>query len=522
MRKTFDELISEITATATHFPVSTDSRHVVPGGIFIAMPPAVAFCSAAQDQENTLAEADCRPRYIADAIAHGALTVVCPARFMAQNDNVIWVEAEDCRTALGHMLAAWHGTGRLPFPLIGVTGTNGKTTSAYLLEHLFHSASHGKGVGVLGTVSYRWPGHDEAAPLTTPDCATIHSALAAMRDASHDSGMTAAIMEVSSHALDQNRVAGLQFSGAIFTNLTQDHLDYHGDMESYFQAKRLLFTTVPDVEKHMVINADDPYGQRLLAELPAAAGYGFGEPCAGHSFLSGTILAETPAGLHLALRWTNAQAPEKNTAWELTTPLVGRHNAANLMGVMALALCMGFESADFVCFHDFFGVSGRLERIPVPQTWGERGTGIGIFVDYAHTPDALTRAQSALRDAGFRRVITVFGCGGDRDRTKRPVMGSAVAELSDIAVVTSDNPRTEDPEAIINDIMPGLKTQSVRSCHVFREHDRRKALALAVGLLKAGDALLVAGKGHEPYQIIGTVKHPFSDQGILKELLSCA
>lgn len=534
MRKNLNTLIAELRAAAQNlpvpsatllaeFPVSTDSRHITSasgaGAVFVAMPPAVA----AHTLPEQLMAADQRATYIANAIANGAGTVVCPARFITDNEAITWVEADDCRAALGSMLSAWYGTADLTFPLIAVTGTNGKTTCAYLLEHLFQSArlgtSQAQGVGVLGTVSYRWPGHDVPAPLTTPDCGTIHNALAAMRDAGKEHGLAAAIMEVSSHALDQNRVAGLNFSGALFTNLTQDHLDYHGDMESYFQAKRLLFTNVPHISKSMVINADDPYGRRLLAELPKAVAYGFGNADAAHAFLSGTILAETPEGLHLALCWS--KPGQDHVQWELTSPLVGRHNAANLMGVMALGLSLGFAPADFACFHDFFGVSGRLERIPVPQKWGDRGQDVGIFVDYAHTSDALIRAQEALRDAGFARIITVFGCGGDRDRTKRPVMGRAVALSSDVAVVTSDNPRTEDPETIINDIMPGLEAENARKCEIHRESDRRKALVLAVSLLKAGDALLVAGKGHEPYQIIGTTKHPFSDQGILKELLSC-
>jgi UDP-N-acetylmuramoyl-L-alanyl-D-glutamate--2,6-diaminopimelate ligase len=198
---------------------------------------------------------------------------------------------------------------------------------------------------------------------------------------------------------------------------------------------------------------------------------------------------------------------------------VGLHNASNLLTVSGLALSLGFEPADLQCFSTFMGVPGRLERIPTPgmnEAW-KPGAGSGIFVDYAHTPDALIRVLDALRDAQFKRLITVFGCGGDRDRTKRPIMGEAVASRSDIAIVTSDNPRTEDPEAILDDVMPGL----AKAKEAYREADRRKALELAVSLLRPGDALLVAGKGHEDYQIIGTTKHHFSDQEILKELISC-
>ncbi len=479
--------------------IRTDSRDVRPGDIFAALP------GAAPGQPDRSAE------HAADALARGAGTVVLTPALAAGLSEIAanLVVTDDARLALGDMAAALYHTARLPFPLIGVTGTNGKTTCAYLLEHLYRST--GRAVGVMGTVSYRWPGHDEPAPLTTPGCLTIHENLAAMRAA----GVAAAVMEVSSHALDQRRVAGLRFAGALFTNLTQDHLDYHGDMERYFEAKRRLFLDAPERDKAVAINADDAYGRRLLNDMPGAAGYGLTERRADRPFLAGELLADTPDGLRLRLTW---QGGDERVTWELCSPLVGRHNAANLMAVMALALGMGFRPEDFACFHDFYGVSGRLERIPAPAAdSGAKGAGAGIFVDYAHTPDALVRAQEALRDAGFARIITVFGCGGDRDRTKRPLMGKAVADASDVAVVTSDNPRTEDPEAIIDDIMPGLAD----AAEVHRECDRRKALALALELARPGDALLVAGKGHEPYQIIGTVKHPFSDQGILKELLSC-
>ncbi|MCH5276434.1 MAG: UDP-N-acetylmuramoyl-L-alanyl-D-glutamate--2,6-diaminopimelate ligase [Desulfovibrionaceae bacterium] len=484
--------------------IRTDSREVQPGDIFAALPGVVP------------GRPDQSAEHAAEALRRGAGTVVLsPAAAAALPGGPFRAKAalvvvDDPRLALGDMARALHHTAGLPFPLIGVTGTNGKTTCAYLLEHLYRSS--GRAAGVLGTVSYRWPGHDEAAPLTTPGCLTIHEHLAAMRAAD----VRAAVMEVSSHALDQRRVAGLSFAGALFTNLTQDHLDYHGDMESYFQAKRRLFLETPDPGKRAAINADDAYGRRLLDDLPGAAGYGLIQRQEKRPFLAGELLSDSPEGLRLRLTWRDG---EKELNWDLRSPLVGRHNAANLMAVMALALQCGFGPGDFACFHDFYGVSGRLERIPAPNPGtGARGAGVGIFVDYAHTPDALIRAQEALRDAGFARIITVFGCGGDRDRTKRPLMGRAVAEASDVAVVTSDNPRTEDPEAIIDDIMPGLSG----AAEVHRQSDRRKALELALNLARPGDALLVAGKGHEPYQIIGTVKYPFSDQGILKELLSCA
>ena len=476
-------------------PIRTDSRLVEEGDIFVALPPAAREGAGAPDL---------RSEYIRAAAARGAGVIVADPRFSAaaeadrEQNAPDFIPASDARTALGRIASARFGTEHTDFPVIAVTGTNGKTTCAYLLEHLWRSG--GRRVGVLGTVSYRWPGHEEAAPLTTPGCVDIHERLAAMRDA----GVDAAVMEVSSHALDQNRIAGVSFSGALFTNLTQDHLDYHDGMEDYFAAKRKLFTAVPRADKAMAINADDPYGRRLLEELPRAVPFGIEH--AEDRGLSCAVLSDTPRGMELRLTW-------QGKSWRMSTPLVGRHNAANLSAVIALGLQTGFRPDDFSCFHDFCGVSGRLERIPVPERG--KGAGIGIFVDYAHTPDALTRAQEALRDAGFVRIITVFGCGGDRDRTKRPLMGESVAKGSDVAVLTSDNPRTEDPEKIMDDVMPGLSGAK----EIHREADRRMALALALDLARPGDAVLVAGKGHEPYQIIGKVKYPFSDQQILKELL---
>ncbi len=496
MNMTLNELCDRIRKSPRS--IRTDSRKVEVGDIFVALPPAAREGSGAPDL---------RSDYIRSAKAQGAGVIVADPRFAAGSDNGTegaspeFIPVADARSALGQLAAARWGTEHLNFPVIAVTGTNGKTTCAYLLEHAWRSS--GRKAGVLGTVSYRWPGHEEEAPLTTPGCLDIHERLAAMRDA----GVDVAVMEVSSHALDQNRIAGVEFSGALFTNLTQDHLDYHDGMEDYFSAKRKLFTTVPRADKVMAINADDPYGLRLLEQLPHAVPFGLNltsaRPAAG---LACTVLSDTPRGMELRLTW-------QGKSWFLSTPLVGRHNAANLSAVIALGLQMGFQPGDFSCFHEFCGVSGRLERIPTPKSG--KGANVGIFVDYAHTPDALTRAQEALRDAGFSRIITVFGCGGDRDRTKRPLMGKSVARGSDVAVLTSDNPRTEDPESIMDDVMPGLAGAG----EIHREADRRKALTLALDLARSGDAVLVAGKGHEPYQIIGNVKYPFSDQQILKELL---
>lgn len=484
MSLSFASLLAQVRAERPD--ICVDSRLVTPGSIFVAV-PGVAVDGA---------------RFIPAAVRAGAAAVVCRPDCAegraAAASGVRVVVLEDLRAAVWMLARARYRTDELSMRILGVTGTNGKTTTAYLLEHVF--TAMGRKVGVMGTVSYRWPGHTEDAPLTTPDSLRVHRMLADMDAA----GTDVAIMEVSSHALEQQRVGGLAFDGAAFSNLTQDHLDFHQDMESYFRAKARLFLEVPRSDKAAVINADDPWGQRLLELCPEALSYGLGEGTAGRRHLAGRILSSSTAGLHLGMALEGRK-------WEVRSPLVGRFNASNLLAVQALCLELGADPADFRHLENFYGVPGRLERIS-----NERG--LDVFVDYAHTPDALMNVLKALRDAGFQRIITVFGCGGNRDRAKRPLMGQAVAAGSDVAVLTSDNPRHEDPEAIIADVLPGLK----QARRLVVEADRRKATLAGLKLLRPGDALLVAGKGHESYQQIGAVKHPYSDQQTLRELLRCA
>jgi UDP-N-acetylmuramoyl-L-alanyl-D-glutamate--2,6-diaminopimelate ligase len=319
-------------------------------------------------------------------------------------------------------------------------------------------------------------------------------------------GVSDVFMEVSSHAIDQQRVAGIAFSAALLTNLTQDHLDYHQDMESYFAVKARLFQApeaggLPLAGKVRVVNADDPYCRRLLSG--EAIGFGLAEPPEDlERRLVGRVDSLSPSGMRLSMSF-------EGKSWELSSPLVGNFNAMNLLGVQAMALGLGLSAADFGALSAFSGVPGRLERIA-------NGQGLNVFVDYAHTPDALANVLTALRAAGFARIVAVFGCGGNRDRAKRPLMGQAVAKFADVAVLTSDNPRFEDPEAIMADVLPGL----AECKEVIVLADRRAALARAVGLAGPRDALLVAGKGHETYQQIGEVKRPFSDQETLRELLA--
>jgi UDP-N-acetylmuramoyl-L-alanyl-D-glutamate--2,6-diaminopimelate ligase len=495
IRLSFEELRARVAQR--RLSVAAHSGEVTEGGVFVIMPPSVA-----RGQEENVPGGEI---YLRRALSAKPGAVLCEAGHLplleACGADCTVTVTRNARRALGVLARSRYGTDRDCPEVVAVTGTNGKTTETYLLETLFRSL--GRKVGVVGTVSYRWPGHEEEAPLTTPGCLSLHAMLAEMRAA----GTDMVFMEVSSHALDQERVAGISFSGALLTNLTQDHLDYHKSMEEYFAAKLRLFLPeaeggVPRDGKVRAVNADDPYGRRVLALPGESVGYGLTErDSSGGRHLRGEILSLRPEGMELAMRFEGRR-------WRLSSPLVGKFNVMNLLGVQALGLAMGLRSEDFAALSSFTGVCGRLERIG-----GKAGR--GVFVDYAHTPDALVKAISALRDAGFSRVITVFGCGGNRDRSKRPLMGEAVASLSDVAVLTSDNPRDEDPDAIIADVLPGL----VRCPRVVVEPDRRKAILLAVDLLSSGGALLVAGKGHENYQIIKGVRHPFSDQAILRECL---
>ena len=516
---------SRLLANIGKYGLKSHSGQVEPGDIFVVLPLA----SPSENVHNNPHSA----KFMADAIERGASIVLAQLEQIeafqqshpALAAKVDFYQVDDSRASLAKLAVAKFNTNQLPFPLIGITGTNGKTTITYLFEHLYKSCA--KNTGVFGTVTYRWPGHEQAAPLTTPDCLTVHSMLANMRDSGP---IAAAFLEVSSHALIQKRVLELEFAGAIFTNLTQDHLDFHADMEDYFQAKtKLFFSPYAAKNQIAVINSDDPYGRRLVEILMASgqdkssslgkvitfglAGNpapktskdtGINKDVANkHRHLQGEILSSGRNGLQLRMSF-------EGCAWEISSPLVGNYNALNLLSVQALALNFGFEPDDFKCFENFSGTPGRLERVLNPQN-------LHVFVDYAHSPDALVNVQRELKKAGFKRLITVFGCGGNRDRGKRPLMGEAVAKYADIAVLTSDNPRNEDPLAIMDDVRPGLA-----SCpQVIEEVNRRKAIAMAIELTGPEDALLVAGKGHEDYQIIGDIKYPFSDQKIIEEILLC-
>ncbi|MDR2669545.1 MAG: UDP-N-acetylmuramoyl-L-alanyl-D-glutamate--2,6-diaminopimelate ligase, partial [Desulfovibrio sp.] len=391
-------------------PVVAHSADAVAGCVYAVLPPALPA--------GKTAGAPGGERFLPEVLRVGPAAVLCAPEHLplleslsrsvprspGQNagTSLSVAAVDDPRAALGRLACALYDTDRNCPEVIGITGTNGKTTTSWLLESLLRA--HGCEVGVIGTISRRWPGYEEESSLTTPDCLTLHSMLARMRAA----GAQYALMEVSSHALDQKRVAGVPFTAALLTNLTQDHLDYHADMEEYFRAKEKLFLPperggTPSADKRKAANADDPYGRRLLESFPDALGFGLSENATGRpegNLLRGRVLSMSREGLLLSMRYEGRE-------WQLHSPLVGDFNALNLLGTQATGLILGMTAKDFSALSTFTGVPGRLERVP-------NGRGLHLFVDYAHTPDALTKVLSALRAAGFARVVTVFGCGGNR------------------------------------------------------------------------------------------------------------
>ncbi|MDD3312610.1 UDP-N-acetylmuramoyl-L-alanyl-D-glutamate--2,6-diaminopimelate ligase [Pseudodesulfovibrio sp.] len=462
--------------------VRTDSRKVQPGECFVAMPG------------TKVRGID----FIPGALDNGAKYIVAPEAARDLVAPVVEKRAhavyhENPAAALGELAKAFFHVLDRDLKLVGVTGTNGKTTTTYLIEHLLKSA--GLKVGVIGTVNYRWPGFEMNASRTTPDCWMIHELLFNMKKADVD----VAVMEVSSHALDQYRVAGLTFDAAVMTNLTQDHLDYHHDMETYFQAKRKLFTSYLKSGKAGVFNYNDSFARRLLAECEGGIGYGIDDTAivrqevGDKAMVQGTILEMNGRGMRIKTSY-------KGKSWEIESPLVGGFNAMNLLAAQAVGLQLGLNCKDMRRMKEFHGVPGRLERV-------RNDKGLSVFVDYAHTPDALENVQRTLKQLDFDRLITVFGCGGDRDRTKRPIMAASVAKYADVAVLTSDNPRSEAPEAIMDDARPGLK--GARS--IMENPDRRTAIRMAVNEMTPRDAVLIAGKGHEDYQVLGDKTIHFSD-----------
>ncbi len=401
-----------------------------------------------------------------------------------------YLRVPDSRLALGLLASQFEGNPSREMTIIGITGTSGKTTTSFLVEAILRSA--GMTVGLLGTISYRIDGREIPSTHTTPGPIELHSLLREMRKA----GCNAVVMEVSSHALKQHRCAGVSFDGAVFTNLSPEHLDYHPDMGDYFAAKRILFHDQATrshrwgKSPRFCVHAGNREGDRLLRETPGATAF------------------SVPDGTEIGANGIHGVFSEV----EIDSPLLGRFNAENIAAAVAITRAMGIsDPAIRLGIQGLARVPGRLERVE-----DSRG-GRVVLVDYAHKPDALEKVLAVLRPmrATGARLITVVGCGGDRDRTKRPVMGEIACRLSDTVIFTSDNPRTEDPAEILLEIEAGCAGFS----NFKREIDREKAIKSAIRLAKSGDIVLIAGKGHENYQIVGTVKNHFDDREIAASAL---
>jgi UDP-N-acetylmuramoyl-L-alanyl-D-glutamate--2,6-diaminopimelate ligase len=470
------------------------SQQVIPGGVFVAL-------KGAKTDGH---------RFLAQALAQGARVVVSEEHFEAP-PGVTTVVVPQARVALAHLSSAFYGHPSRELVLVGITGTNGKTTTSFLLEAILGAAGHR--VGVLGTVNYRVGDQTWPAPVTTPESLDLQRLLREMRDL----GVSHAILEVSSHALTQHRVDFSTFAAGVFTNLSQDHLDYHQDLDEYFRAKsRLFFRVLRNGTGHhglAVLNLDDPWGQQLHRRVEAP------KLSYGHHLES----AVRPLSFRYQRHGLEAVLATPVGELAVTSHMVGPYNLANIMAATATALGLGISpEAVKMGLAGLSGVPGRLQRLGPSE-------GPSVFVDYAHTPDALAQVLAALNSLDFGRIITVFGCGGDRDRTKRPLMGQAAAQGSGLVVVTSDNPRTEGPLAIIRDIEAGLEEVGCPRLTLAAARrgergylvmpDRREAIRLALSLADKPDAVLVAGKGHEDYQIWGENRIHFDDREEVLEAL---
>lgn len=435
--------------------------------------------------------------YAQDAINRGARVIIVERKiYLADATDVTEVVVSDSRKAMAHLAAHFYDMPSEAFSLVGITGTNGKTTTTYLVEHIA-SAMH-KRTGIIGTVGITIDGKTEKSSHTTPESPDLQNLFAKMRDARCE----VVAMEVSSHALDLKRTWDTRFAVTAFTNLTQDHLDYHKTFESYFDAKARLFAKGYSAKR--VINVDSQWGKELLKRCSAVDDEiittGF-EPSAQIH----------PVEVSYFPTHTEALLDVRGARYAVSYPLVGKFNVENVMTAFGIALQLGFAPEAIVdALKDAPAIPGRIQRVKT-----EHDGGISVYVDYAHTPDALTKAIDSVSGLSDGRTIVVFGCGGDRDKSKRPIMGKA-ALRADYAVVTSDNPRTEDPGAIIAHIVDGMA--GVEGAFEV-EPDRRLAIARAIAFAKPGDAILVAGKGHEDYQIIGDATLSFSDAQVAAEEL---
>lgn len=456
--------------------INIDSRRIENGHMFVAM-------------RGTQVDGH---QFIGKAIELGAKTVVCEKLPESLTDGVTYVQVENCEDVVGQMATNYYGNPSSKLRLVGVTGTNGKTTIATLLYTMFRRFGHK--CGLLSTVCNYI--EDEAIPAshTTPDPIELNRLLSLMVEA----GCEYAFMECSSHAIQQKRIGGLTFAGGLFTNLTRDHLDYHGTFENYRDAKKLFFDNLPK-SAFAITNADDKNGMVMTQNTKATV-----------KTYSVRSMADFKARI-IECHFEGMYLDINNH--EVGVQFIGKFNVSNLLAVYGAAVMLGKDPQDIlVIMSTLKSVAGRLEPIHSPEGWT-------AVVDYAHTPDALVNVLSTLRDVlnGKGNIITVCGCGGNRDKGKRPIMAQESVKASDKVILTSDNPRKEDPQDILNDMLAGLTPQQKKS--VLTIVDRREAIKTATMLAQKGDVILIAGKGHEDYQIIGDVKHHFDDREEVRKLI---
>lgn len=457
--------------------ICSDSRRVQEGSLFVAVPGAGGH----GDQ------------FITDAVSRGAKVIIAAhsAKIPAANTDVLILNVDDPQRVLLKVLLRFYDNPSGKLGAIGITGTNGKTTITYLLESIFQSA--GKSCGVVGTVNHRYGKNIFPSLNTTPGIIENQKFLSDMVQAKADY----CVMEVSSHALVQGRVDGINFRQAIFTNLTSDHLDYHKDREDYFLAKSRLFTALSK-DATAVINMDDEYGRRLVEMTKSrVCTYGIQN------------MADIRAvDIKLTLRGSQFIVTSGKEKLNVKTSLIGLHNIYNILAAIGVGQAEGIPLAKIRDGIDQLkDVPGRLEQI-------SSGQDFHVFVDYAHTEDALKNVLTSLRQVSGKRIIVVFGCGGDRDKSKRPKMGQVVSDLADEAIITNDNPRSEDPETIAAEIMAGFKGN-----HFRKILNREDAIRAALTSAKAGDVVLIAGKGHEDYQIFKDKKIPFKEHDVIRKHL---
>lgn len=431
--------------------------------------------------------------HIPDAAARGAAAVL--SERPPDSSALPWIQVENGRRSLALCSANFYGHPSRRIKVVGITGTKGKTTTTYILESILKAA--GRTPGVIGTIAYRGPGLEHPAERTTPEAPDLQKMLCTLIE----HGASDCVMEVSSHSLSLCRVDGIDFTASVFTNLSGDHLDYHVSMENYFAAKKKLFDTGRQ-KQIAVINVDNPWGRKLQAATRLGViSYGLEAPAlvraASHRF--------SDHGMELNIEYPGGRM-------DITSPLLGKPNLYNILASVAAALALKITPRDIKSgVHSLQGVPGRFQNIP-------NNRGVRILVDYAHTDDALRNLLETTRELAPRRILLVFGAGGDRDKTKRPRMGKVASALADWTILTSDNPRSEDPMMILKDIESGMEWSGGRNYEV--EPDRRKAISRALLLAKPGDVVLVAGKGHEDYQILKDDVIHFSDSEVITEILN--